>query len=200
MGSWEECKQVVENFVDHYSLSLEQQKFVYDLCQQIPQNGVAMEIGICNGRTAAVLGYCAKHVGFEAHGIDCFILEGSPFELKNKFYELGLPYVMHIGRSSEPIVHSAMPMIPWDRPLDFLLIDGDHSDPVMTADHNRWVPFVKVGGYLLYHDYDGEYIPSSPHLSIRINADKLLVDPNWRKVSFIPADNTGALLTLQRVS
>jgi predicted O-methyltransferase YrrM len=36
--------------------------------------------------------------------------------------------------------------------LDLLFIDGDHSEEGVRADFERWSPFVKAGGHLLFHD------------------------------------------------
>ena len=43
--------------------------------------------------------------------------------------------------------------IPWDRPIDFLFIDGDHSEAGVSADIHKYTPFVKVGGCVFLHDY-----------------------------------------------
>ena len=43
--------------------------------------------------------------------------------------------------------------IPWDRPIDFLFIDGDHSEAGVSADIYKYTPFVKAGGCVFLHDY-----------------------------------------------
>lgn len=40
----------------------------------------------------------------------------------------------------------------WMKPLDFLLIDGDHSDKAVEQDWNDWSPFVQPGGIVIFHD------------------------------------------------
>jgi len=40
----------------------------------------------------------------------------------------------------------------WIAPLDFVLIDGDHSDAGVEKDWNDWSPFVKPGGVVIFHD------------------------------------------------
>lgn len=39
-----------------------------------------------------------------------------------------------------------------DCALDFVFIDGDHSYEGARKDHNRWVPQVRPGGVVVYHD------------------------------------------------
>lgn len=42
--------------------------------------------------------------------------------------------------------------VAWDKEIDVLLIDGDHSYEGVKADYERWMPFVKEGGLILMHD------------------------------------------------
>jgi predicted O-methyltransferase YrrM len=37
-------------------------------------------------------------------------------------------------------------------PVDLLFIDGDHSEPAVRADFERWSPFLRPGGHVLFHD------------------------------------------------
>ncbi len=40
----------------------------------------------------------------------------------------------------------------WDRPIDFLFIDGDHSFDAVSRDWEEWTRFVPVGGHVALHD------------------------------------------------
>jgi hypothetical protein len=40
----------------------------------------------------------------------------------------------------------------WTTPLDFVLIDGDHSEKAVEQDWNDWRPFIKSGGVAIFHD------------------------------------------------
>jgi len=40
----------------------------------------------------------------------------------------------------------------WNREIDILLIDGDHSYDGVKADYEKYEPFVKDGGLILLHD------------------------------------------------
>lgn len=41
----------------------------------------------------------------------------------------------------------------WKRGIDFLYIDGDHSYEAVVRDIKNFVPFVRTGGLLAFHDY-----------------------------------------------
>lgn len=40
----------------------------------------------------------------------------------------------------------------WDRPVDCLLVDGDHLEEAVEQDWNDWVPHVVKGGVVAFHD------------------------------------------------
>jgi predicted O-methyltransferase YrrM len=40
----------------------------------------------------------------------------------------------------------------WSLPIDFLFIDGDHSDEAVRRDWEEWSPHVRPGGRVAFHD------------------------------------------------
>lgn len=42
----------------------------------------------------------------------------------------------------------------WDKPIDLIHIDGEHSYKSVKRDIKMWMPFVKKGGVMLFHDYE----------------------------------------------
>lgn len=45
-------------------------------------------------------------------------------------------------------------------PLDWLLIDGDHSEEGITGDIKAWFRHVRPGGFVSFHDYDAPVWPA----------------------------------------
>ena len=41
---------------------------------------------------------------------------------------------------------------PPDGPIDLVFVDGDHTYEGVKGDHERWVPLVRPGGHILFHD------------------------------------------------
>jgi Methyltransferase domain len=180
---WERCAEVSRKFSGHYSLIESQQMLVYWYAKQLPPGSVALEIGVCNGKTAAVLAYCAKAGGFEAHGIDAFILENSPGQIRATMTEAELPYNLHHGLSNAHTIGRGLEEVPWDRPVDLLLIDGNHNDPWVSADCAKWLPFLKSGSIALFHDYDAWENPKSPHASVRAAVERNTI--GWMMAHYI---------------
>ena len=50
----------------------------------------------------------------------------------------------------EAFSHEAV--VAWDRPIDFLLIDGDHREEAVEQDWNDWHPHVMEDGIIAFHD------------------------------------------------
>jgi hypothetical protein len=40
----------------------------------------------------------------------------------------------------------------WSRPIDFLLLDGDHRESAVEQDWNDWSPHVAANGTVVFHD------------------------------------------------
>lgn len=40
----------------------------------------------------------------------------------------------------------------WDRPLDYVFIDGSHFYKDVKRDYEDWFPKISVGGYISFHD------------------------------------------------
>jgi hypothetical protein len=40
----------------------------------------------------------------------------------------------------------------WEKEIDILHIDGDHSYKAVKGDYEAWIPFVKDNGVILFHD------------------------------------------------
>jgi predicted O-methyltransferase YrrM len=50
----------------------------------------------------------------------------------------------------EAFSHEAVAV--WSRPIDFLLIDGDHREEAVEQDWNDWHPYVMGNGIIAFHD------------------------------------------------
>lgn len=104
------------------------------LCNEIAslQEGLYLEIGVYKGRSLWAAAQVAKP-GVELWGID---------ELPNP----KIPNTNFIRGDSKKVK--------WNKKIDVLFIDGDHTYEGCKADIEKYAPFVKPGGCILFHDCD----------------------------------------------
>lgn len=125
---------------------------------QAPAGGTIVEVGSYHGKSAVNLAYAAKKSGHGARVVcvdtwrNTTIEHAMNVDVFDRFLENTAQYRDVIttlrGRSADVGKE-------WDGgPIDVLFIDGDHSFDGVTADIRAWVPHVKPGGLLLFHDSD----------------------------------------------
>lgn len=130
---------------------------------------VAMEIGVFLGQSAFAIAMCLKAIG---HGtlfaVDPWTvdaaLEGSN-DPKNdawwstqdmeQIYGSFLSWRELLGLSNTVEVlrmKSDQAAVSFQQPVDFLHIDGNHSEEISTQDVSLWLPKTSSGGYIVLDD------------------------------------------------
>jgi predicted O-methyltransferase YrrM len=131
-----------------------------ELASIVPDRGVIVEIGSCQGRSAAymaaalrpkskVLIYC---VDLWMLGVDRTPERhhsvGGYLRFKGNLFSLGLfKHIVPIMCESTKLAKV------WTLPIDLLFIDGGHKYEEVKADYESWAKFVKPGGVIAFHDY-----------------------------------------------
>lgn len=67
-----------------------------------------------------------------------------------------------------------------DNPIDFLFLDGDHSDAGIIGDLQGWVPLMATKGVIAVHDYGA---PGTPWGHAAEVVDVALTGMGWRRVA-----------------
>jgi predicted O-methyltransferase YrrM len=82
------------------------------------------------------------------------------FSIDPEICETGLDNLRHFGLSGRVVrVLGKSQDIAWRLPIDAVYIDGDHSYEACKADIENWVPWVKKGGLIFFHDYGTPHTP-----------------------------------------
>ncbi|GBG39102.1 class I SAM-dependent methyltransferase [Mycobacterium montefiorense] len=142
---------------------------LYDAALRYLNGGVGVEIGTYCGKSTLLLGAAAQqtagvlftidhHHGSEEHQAGWDYHDASMVDEVTGLFDTlptfrrtldaaGLDdhVVAVVGKS--PIVARG-----WGSPLQFLFIDGGHSEAAATEDFNGWAKWVNVGGALVIHD------------------------------------------------
>lgn len=127
---------------------------------------VGAEIGVWQGEYAEVL--CQAVPGLNLTCVDPWRQYKTYNDKKNSQARLDDAYRQTVARLTPygcTILRmtslEAAATIP-DGSLDFVFIDGNHSEPFISQDLAAWAPKVRSGGIVAGHDYQAK--PKKPHL------------------------------------
>lgn len=118
-------------------------------CWSLPADAVAVNIGAGAGTSSLAIKEARPAWKLTTVDID----PGSPYgglqNERNAFHEIGWDALLPnqiLGDSGK---------IEWkgDQPLDFILIDADHTERGLFADMENWLPHMRIGGLVAFHDY-----------------------------------------------
>lgn len=85
---------------------------------------------------------------------------------------LGKNVIQILGDSSK---------IPWELPINVLLLDGNHTEVGCLADFFRYHPFVKGGGYIIFDDYNQ---PNNPNNGVKKVVNDILAEYHYYKLVY----------------
>lgn len=107
---------------------------------EIPENGLYLEVGVRHGKS---LGFARMFSKGTVVGID-------------KGHEIDLDWFETKTDRGITFIHkpSNEAVKEWDRRIDVLFIDGDHTYEGCLDDWKNFSPFVKPGGVVYFHDCD----------------------------------------------
>jgi Methyltransferase domain len=163
-GVFDDIWKVVSTINSHYSMSEDELRFAVECAEELPDKPLMMELGVCHGRTLAALAMVAATKKGLIVGVDDWGLEGSIIETRNTLLDLGIT-----GWELRKI---RTQVLLWSLPLDFLLVDAGHDEANVKPDVAKYVPFVKPGGVIMFHDFDQTFDKNSPHWAVRFYAEQ----------------------------
>lgn len=170
---WQEYLDKTSHINRHYAATPKQQRVMCDIIRTLPKGANVVELGTCYGSTSALIMLACPDINFTT--IDHFKMENNYELTKPQLDALNVPYTLIKGDTQS---------VAWDKPIDFLFIDAGHDEANVKPDIEKWVPFVKKGGYVAFHDWDGAKEASlSPHWAITYYGD--LATGGWKEVAYI---------------
>jgi len=128
-------------------------RLLYDIADKLPQIATIVNFGAGVGTSALAI---AEKRPDLLHHLTTIDIEneinpcGGLGNERELFKRLGLPQHPMIHGSSYEVA------LTWDKPLDMVFIDGDHSVENERLDIIRWKKHVKKGGFIAIHDYSSE--------------------------------------------
>lgn len=142
---------------------------LYDAAVSYLGDGTAVEIGTYCGKSTVLLGAAAQqtggvlytidhHHGSEEHQPGWEYHDTSLVDPVTGLFDT-LPALRHTLDAAglddhvvTVVAKSALVARSWRTPLQFLFIDGGHTDEAAQRDYDGWAKWVAVGGGLVIHD------------------------------------------------
>jgi predicted O-methyltransferase YrrM len=171
--------------------------------------GLGVEIGTYCGKSTVYLGHAAAvtgghvvtvdhHRGSEEHQVGWEYHDADLVDATGRLDTLPVLRATLAAAGLEEVVtpvvgRSATVAGWWAHPIDFLFVDGGHTDEAAQADYRGWAPRVRAGGTLVIHDVfpDPADGGQAPYRIYRAALDE---------GGFTEASVTGSLRVLRRAS
>src|SRR5262249_40126664 len=162
---------------------------LFQMAKLLPAGALALEIGSHVGSSALFICAGLLHGGGRLVCVDTWMNQTMPDGIKDNYEEF--------LANPRPYAHMIVPVrklscelneADISSPLDFVFIDGDHSEAAVRSDFHLVVPWVKIGGLVAFHDL----IPEYPGVGIVVG--EALSSGNWQLVRL-----TGSLGMIRRV-
>lgn len=130
--------------------SKEEAKYLWDLCEELPEHSKIVEIGSYKGRSSSILLYWTKERAHSLTLIDAFCYPHNSADLLSARLD-GMGYQGHYDLIYSASLEAAARLE--DKTVDLILIDGDHTYGGVERDFNSYNPKVKPYGVIAFHDY-----------------------------------------------
>lgn len=134
-------------------LTLEEKLLLYKLARELEPASVIVEVGSYLGASAACLAAAAKERGSVVYCVDTWTNEAmteGPRDTYAEFMSNTQRYVEQIRPLRGRSLKVAKKFL---EPIDLLFLDADHSYRACRSDTEAWLPKVKPGGIVVFHDF-----------------------------------------------
>lgn len=129
------------------------------LCEEVPEGGTIVEIGVWQGRSLCSIAGVIKGRSLKVVAVDTF--DGTPgvkvvHNAEGKLQEVFENNIETFGiRDHVTVMRGASAEIgnAFEGDVDLVFIDGEHSKEAVEKDVRAWWPKVAMGGKLAGHDY-----------------------------------------------
>lgn len=140
-------------------LFVEEARCLYEMTQQIPGGGVVVELGSFCGKSSRIIVEAVKERSAKLFCVDAFVpyFDSTPIppeEARRQLTTFVLkPFYDYVDLINQDTSKAAKY---FSQDIDFLFIDADHSHDGVVKDCLAWLPKLKSGSCVAFHDYNSE--------------------------------------------
>ena len=169
---WKPFQEVTRFFSDKSMSALEEQAFLYRLAVQTPPDATVLEIGSWIGHSTCIIGVTLRGPRARCYAIDAFtgvttiahevpyyknfLAKVDPTLSQRQLFDR---HIAHFHLQDKIVAvpadsaQAAALLPPGISAVDFIFIDGGHALDVVRKDIELYVPRVKSGGVVVFHDF-----------------------------------------------
>jgi predicted O-methyltransferase YrrM len=146
--------------VSHTQCGSPEPEFLFSLAYSLQDRGEIVEIGTNVGTTLLMFA-SAQKLKQSKRRVNTIDIQ-SQDSLEGNIARADLAAYVNVV-----VARSADVAIGWNKPIEMLFIDGDHSYAGCLSDIEHWGRFVIKDGYLVFHDFaDGMGVPRAVYESV----------------------------------
>jgi predicted O-methyltransferase YrrM len=142
----------------HYGISVEDADCMFDVLRNMPEKGRLLEMSTGWGTSAKF--FALLKPKWTIYTIDVYgLIERKIIKCQGnrKFNLDDIRKMIYDWKKTKieniiPIIADSQ-SISWELTIDALFIDSDHSYESVKADFEKFYPFVKENGIIMFHDY-----------------------------------------------
>ena len=172
---WDDFYRITEYFQGRELSSLPERAFLFRLSHDLPANAKIVEIGSWLGQSSCLLASGLKGDGAKLYAIDNFKGQASDPSAKMRYQErmsrlkidntkeIFDKNIAHFNLTSKVEViaadslEAAKSFREPAHSIDLLFVDGDHSEDATRNDIITWMPFLKPGTTVVFHDFSSNH-------------------------------------------
>ena len=124
-------------------LTVNEVKAIKDIAHRLPRDPIGVNIG--SGAGTSAIAILEEVNDITLYDVDLDLNHG-----KDQLRECGYHEDIRLKRIQGD---SAEVGRDFTLGVDYLFIDGDHFEPGVRADCRAWLPHMRSGGFVLFHDY-----------------------------------------------
>ena len=134
-----------------------EQEMWWRYLKDLPKGTVIIDFGTGHGKSASSLALsCPQGTVYTFDpGLPYINANSTP----EQYEEETRRFIAETGATNVLFTRESSLEKEWDKPIDVLNIDSDHTYETTKAEILRWLPFVKKGGLVFFHDYNHPRCP-----------------------------------------
>ena len=200
---WDDFYQISEYFWRRELSSLPERAFLFRLSHDLPPNAKIVEIGSWIGESTCLLALGLKGHEAKIYAVDTFSGEASDSSAKLRYQQrmnklktdntkdIFNKNIAHFGMTPKVTavvsdsLTAAKQFCEMPHSIDLLFIDGDHSEVATKNDIVAWLPFVKHGGIIAFHDFTSNHgVPRAVWWAIQQSCFSELIGVHGTTIAF----------------